>query len=155
MKSTAALTAKEIRIKLKNQFPGIKFRVTSMNYSGGNSVDIEWEDGASSEMVNKIIGKYEYGSFDGMTDSYNYDNARKDVPQAKYVMCHRNISDSIYNKAFDYIINHFNGANVVKELNETSTLLNEKWGAWTVKNLIYRLLCNKDLTNYDDKLLTN
>lgn len=97
----ATLAAKNIRTELKKAFPAVKFSVRSEHYSGGNSVNIKWTDGPTSEEVTKITGKYEEGSFDGMTDSYNYDSDRTwpDVfGGAKYVMEHRSLSDEALNK---------------------------------------------------------
>jgi len=57
------------------------------------AVDVEWTDGPTSEAVQEIIGKYQYGHFDGMDDSYDYSNRRDDLPaQVKYVSAYRNCS---------------------------------------------------------------
>ncbi len=90
--SCAANTAAAIREELKTVFPGIKFSVTSSNFAGGNSVDIRWEDGPTSDQVNAISKKYQYGSFNGMEDIYEHTNSRDDIPQAKYVQTSRSIS---------------------------------------------------------------
>ena len=87
--SEQAQAAKLIRKELKQAFPGIKFTVTSKGYSGGDSVSIGWDNGPTYDAVCKVVRKYEYGSFDGMTDSYNYDNVRKDVPQTGSPSHHR------------------------------------------------------------------
>lgn len=93
--SSAALAAKAIRKELKEKFPGVKFSVRSSNFSMGNSVDIAYDtvlhgeqdgDGkAPASEVWKVANKYQYGHFDGMTDSYEYSNRHDDLPQAKYV----------------------------------------------------------------------
>jgi len=89
------IAAKNIRTELKDAFKGIKFSVTSDSYSGGNSVSINWTDGPCQEAVEKITGKYQEGSFDGMHDLYEYGNAL--FPEmfggAKYVHESRRISD--------------------------------------------------------------
>jgi hypothetical protein len=92
--STAANAAAAIRGELKEAFPGIKFSVTSSNYSMGNSVRIDWEDGPTTEMVRDITDKYQQGRFDGMTDMYEYSNDRDDIPQAKYVQVSRFMSEA-------------------------------------------------------------
>lgn len=82
----AALCAKAIRKELKEAFPTDKFSVRSSNFAGGNAVSIEMkESDTDTSEVRKLLDKYEYGSFDGMTDMYNYDNKRDDIPQVKYV----------------------------------------------------------------------
>jgi len=92
-KSSHAHAAQQIREKLKAAFPDVKFSVTSNSYSGGNSVHVEWTDGPTTSMVENISGAYQYGHFDGMTDSYDYSNSRDDIPQVKYVQERRTMSD--------------------------------------------------------------
>ena len=81
--SCAALAAKNLRIELKREFPGLKFKVQSENFSGGSSVRAHAEvfriDGYTDqdlrELNNKLgrlRGQFAYGNFDGMTDSYDY-----------------------------------------------------------------------------------
>jgi hypothetical protein len=92
-KSIHARAASEIRKELKKQFPGIKFTVRSESYSGGSSIRVRWEDGPTIDSIDKIINKYQYGSFDGMTDMYNHDNVNNDISQVKYVFANRDLSD--------------------------------------------------------------
>lgn len=93
MKSRSAQTAAAIRTELKKAFPGIKFRVTSETYTGGSSVRIEYVDGVKCERVERVVCKYEQGSFDSMTDCYDYTNSRSDIPQVKYIFVEREMSD--------------------------------------------------------------
>jgi hypothetical protein len=67
-KSGGVLCAANIRKELKKAFPGIKFYIHS-DYS---SVNIHWTDGPTAKELKAITDKYENGSFDGMTDCYNY-----------------------------------------------------------------------------------
>lgn len=93
--SPHALGAKNLRKELTRAFSGVTFSVTSDSYSGGNSIDVKWTDGPTTEAVERIAKRYERGSFDGMTDCYNYDhsNVWPDVfGGAKYVMCSRSVS---------------------------------------------------------------
>lgn len=87
--STHAHASKLIRADLKKAFPKVKFSVRSRTYSGGDSIDVRWIDGPSAKDVDAIIGVYQEGHFDGMTDSYNYTNRRTDIPQVSYVFSHR------------------------------------------------------------------
>lgn len=93
-KSSQAMAADAIRTELKQAFPGVKFSVTSEGYSMGDSVNIKWEDGPTTDQVEAITGKYQYGHFDGMTDMYEYSNDRSDIPQSKYVFENRYQSDA-------------------------------------------------------------
>ncbi len=88
-----AAAAKAIRNELKNTYPEIKFSVTSESFSMGNSVHISWYDGPTTNEVDSIVKKYQYGHFDGMTDMYEYSNDRDDIPQTKYVQTSRTMSD--------------------------------------------------------------
>lgn len=93
--STAAKAAKAIREELKTTFPGQKFSVLSSNYSMGNSVDISWTDGVTVKQVEEITRKYQQGHFNGMEDIYEYSNTNENIPQAKYVMCQREMSADV------------------------------------------------------------
>lgn len=96
--SRYALGAKNIRKELKSIFSpysGIKFKVTSKGYSMGSSIDIKWEDGPNTESVAAITSKYQYGSFDSMTDYYDYSADQRFTNEfggAKFVMESRRIS---------------------------------------------------------------
>ena len=94
MKSSQAQAAAAIRSELKVAFPGITFGVRSDSGSMTDSVHISWIDGPTVKEVEAITGKYQQGHFDGMTDMYEYSNTRKDIPQTKYVMESRTISQA-------------------------------------------------------------
>lgn len=91
--TTAAKCAAQIKEELKGAFKGVKFSVTSDNFSMGDSVHISWEDGPTAEMVEGVTDKYQYGHFDGMTDMYESSNTRDDIYQSKYVSAHRKQSE--------------------------------------------------------------
>jgi len=102
--SSAALAAKAIRKELKEKFPGVKFSVRSSNFSMGNSVDIAYNtvlhgfdgDGkAPANEVWKVANKYQYGHFDGMTDSYEYSNCHDDLPASKIRPCFSQVEQVI------------------------------------------------------------
>lgn len=99
-KSSRVIGAKNIRVELKREFPGVKFGVTSDSFSGGNSINVDWTDGPTSKQVDAVINKYQQGSFDGMTDCYNYENNLfADVfGGAKYVHGQRRSTPEAYNK---------------------------------------------------------
>jgi hypothetical protein len=87
--------AKNMRIELKAAFPRVKFAVRTERYSGGNSINVDWEDGPVGVQVEAIIFKYSGGNFDGMTDSYEYRrSAWTDAfGKGKYVFANRRYSD--------------------------------------------------------------
>jgi len=67
-RSSHALGAKNIRTELKRHFPWVKFTVTSKSFSGGNSINIRWDLGPTSQAVNAITDRYQESDFDGMQD---------------------------------------------------------------------------------------
>jgi hypothetical protein len=67
-KETAAL----VRRVLKRAFPATTFRIRTGRGAGVSSVDIRWTDGPTRRAVDAIVGEFEAGSFDGMTDCYDY-----------------------------------------------------------------------------------
>lgn len=95
MKTEAARAAQAIRKELKANFPNTKFRVTSKSYSMGDNVNVSYVDGPRAEEVESLLAKYEYGTFDGMTDMYNADNMRDDLPQTKYLFVEREQGEEI------------------------------------------------------------
>ena len=95
--STHAAAAKAIRAEIKKLLPQIKAKVRSECFAGGNAVDVYVSDlcPAKQKLLKSIIDKYQYGSFDGMTDCYDYDNKRDDIPQVKYTHLNLDISDQL------------------------------------------------------------
>ena len=83
--SQAAQVAK--LLKQKGKELGLKVKASSQYFSMGNSVTVKVLAG-SDEAVKKLKDyskQFEYGTFDGMNDIYNVDNARDDIPQTKYL----------------------------------------------------------------------
>lgn len=85
----AAQTAKLVRKELKQLYPNVTFKVRSDNFSMGDSVDVIYQDGDLTNdqhvaLQAELQAKYQYGNFDGMTDSYEYDN-RQEHAQTKYL----------------------------------------------------------------------
>lgn len=107
--STHAAAAKAMRKELKAEYPGIKFRIRADTHAGGTSVDVGWTDGPTSESVSAIVDKYQYGSFDGMIDLYSNTNERTDIPQVKFVLVQRIMSEATEAKIIDWFRNNFVG----------------------------------------------
>ncbi len=118
MHTEVALTAKAIRAELKKAFPKTKFSVRSDNFTGGDSVRIEWTHGASQPSVNLIVDKYQYGHFDGMNDIYEDSNRRDDIPQTKFLFTDRLIEENLMQQAFEDLQAIFPALENVKSLQE-------------------------------------
>ena len=88
MASRHAMAAKAIREELKKAYPGVKFSVRSSTASLCSAVDVKTAHKFSYEQqqeIYRLLDKFEMGSFDGMTDCYDYDNVNYNIPQVKYV----------------------------------------------------------------------
>lgn len=84
-----AQAARLIRAELKSAFPTIRFSVTSEVFGGGDAVRIRWTGGPTYKDVAAIVNKYEQGHFNALTDGYEYNNRRDDIPQVKFVSLRR------------------------------------------------------------------
>ena len=104
MKSTQAQAAAQIRKFIKSI--GIKASVRSESYAGGSSIRIHLTDQTEEveEKINSFAKQFQYGSFDGQTDSYNYDNVVNGLPQVSYVFVENTISDEKSAEIWDNLI---------------------------------------------------
>jgi hypothetical protein len=150
MKSQHARAAQMIKQELKTIFPTTTFSVKSRSYAGGDSVDIEWDNGPTTEQVNEISKKYQYGHFDGMIDLYEISNNREDIPQSKFVMTRRNITDDIKLQACKVFAEHYGACTkiklptIVEEMSAAIPNFSDRWVTW--HDLCYQVLCHIDLT---------
>lgn len=82
--NTHAAAAKMIRAEMKKH--GIVGRVRARTASMMSAVDVYVTDlpPATRDALRAFVGQFEYGTFDGMTDCYNVDNRRDDLPQVKF-----------------------------------------------------------------------
>jgi hypothetical protein len=107
-----AEAAKAIRTVLKKKFPLVKFGVRAKSFAGGNSVDIDWVDGPTTAQVDAVGKAYQYGSFDGMQDLYEYTNVNKELPQVKYVMTSRHRSPKVEKEIIEQTVKDYGIVNV-------------------------------------------
>lgn len=99
---SCADTAKQMRLMLKAEFPGVKFSVRSDTYAGGASIRVYWLDGPTEDAVKAKVRVYEGASFDGMIDLKTYaeptlvantDGTVEEVSWGSdYVFCNRHLS---------------------------------------------------------------
>lgn len=89
--------AANIRTELRASLPGVKFSVRSEKFSMGNAVRVSWTDGPRASEVRAIVGKYQAGSFDGSTDSYDYslNDFHKAHGSTKFVTLQRDSSSTV------------------------------------------------------------
>jgi len=84
--------------------------ITYDTYAGGNVVHVGAIDLTKSEreFLEKLLQEYQYGSFDGMTDMYSYDNRDSGKErQAKYVQLRVEYSPKKYASAKEYLKNQW------------------------------------------------
>lgn len=147
--SSQAQCAKAIRQELKENFPETKFSVTSEGFAGGDAVNISWEDGPTTDQVEEITGKYQYGHFDGMIDMYEHSNKRDDIPQAKFVQTRRELTDGILLKTSQVLKEHYSDLKNIPAPITDEDLGNsfEAFGQYqNWAQLSWRVLSNIDLT---------
>lgn len=106
----------EIKKELGAKFPGIKFSVRYSSYSGGDSVDISWLYGPTTDEVRTITDLYQGGHFNGMEDIYEYSEPQQIIdnkgelrvrPTAKYVHVSRSYSTDYSTSEAENLIAQF------------------------------------------------
>lgn len=90
--SGGVAAAKNIRLVLKNQFPGVKFKVTS-DYS---SVNVRWIDGPTDAVVCEALAPFDIGHSDSQSDYFYTERTRfsEKFGGVQYLFTHRELSDS-------------------------------------------------------------
>ena len=142
-KSNHALAAKNIKTELKRIYPNTKFTVKSDSYSGGNSVHIDWTNGATSEMVNKIVDKYQEGDFNGMEDIYEYNSSAFNniFGGVKYVIAQRHITNDKHvetAKEYGYNITFTERNEMIFKPEDIKTMEDQNTDKWDMERRIYR-----------------
>ena len=138
-KTEAAQVAALIRKDLKAAFPGIKFSVRSETYSGGDSVNVNYENGVPTEQVYKMLSDYKDGDFDGMTDCYDYRPNPKNLPRTKYLFVNRTIDQEIKEAAKLEIAKSYG----IENPNDENEWI-KKTGMWSDQK-VYKELRDKNL----------
>ncbi len=140
MLSSQAQVAKLCRQYLKSI--GVKGSCTSESFAGGTSVNVEFQDQnpKMNKQINTQLSQYQYGSFDGMTDCYNYTNSRDDIPQTKYLSVNNRFSDELKQNAWTFLqANIAEIANLTK-VYDYQTLNTERVGGQYVDQFMFMFL---------------
>lgn len=142
--------SKRIKQDLKALFPKTKFSVRHRVFSGGDSVDVSYNDFLPESIIRSAICKYESGKFDGMTDCYQYHEDIKevtpqgniiDMPRTKFLGVYRTVSKDIDTAAEQYIRAHYAEAATAHEME--------------VYSAVRTLISEMDLTNGFDETFAN
>lgn len=71
-------TSTMLKAYILREFPTVsKVSIKSDSFSGGDSIDITYYAPEEIEAINEMRYKLRYGTFDGMTDCYNYDEDKE------------------------------------------------------------------------------
>lgn len=73
--------SRNLRAVLKHEFPGVKFKVRSDSFSGGDSAKVTWTEGPAAEKVDKIVDAFQGKRHDCTGDYWD------DVATAVTVVC--------------------------------------------------------------------
>lgn len=129
-KSTAVL----VRSILKGAFPATKFSVRTPTYSMSSSVEIRWTDGPTTKAVDALVGCLAMGSFDGMTDGFDYNtgadrfvivNGQTYKTGCRYVTTMRRTSPELARKAAEQVAAFYGVTAPAITVNQ--------WGSWNVE----------------------
>lgn len=138
--STHAAAARAIRNELKAH--GISGSVRSRTFAGGTSVDVRITEDvlpATLQQIKAFAKQYQYGHFDGMTDCYNYDNDRPDLPQVKYVSVDYHASPELRDEVEKYVAK-INGIKEGERWQYENMVMMGTWGDfWTTRKPRVRL----------------
>jgi len=110
---SCAETAVMIRSVLKESFPGVKFSVRSSVYSGGASININYQDGPNVDAVKSAVSIFEASYFDGSIDYKGLNFTAIDGQEVRFgcdfVFVNRKVSDEVYAAAIDALYEKFAG----------------------------------------------
>lgn len=126
-------TAKLVRLKLREKFPGVKFGVRTKKYSGGSSIRVKWMDGPTTKEVDSVIQYFEGATFDGMIDLKSYvtkedENGNKIRFGADYVNTDRSYSEKFLQ---DLLKQHPTDNVVIRPPTEYSGVWFDRVGEWS------------------------
>lgn len=85
MTQDVTITAKKLRTELKTTFKNCKFSVNCRKYSMGQSIDINWENGVSTTVVEAII--------DSVEAEYNKKGIKIRNERSTFIFTHRKVSE--------------------------------------------------------------
>ncbi len=141
MLSSQAQVAKACRQYMKSI--NVKASCTSESFAGGTAVDVEYNDQSPTmhKQITTELSQYQVGSFDGMTDSYNYTNSRDDIPQTKYMHINNRFTDELKQKAWDCIrANYAEAKNLTATYSYEALNLERIAGGMHVDQFMFRFL---------------
>jgi hypothetical protein len=137
--SRQAAAAKMIRQYMKEN--GIAGSVRSQGYSMGSSINVNVQDlnPMQYEALNSFGRQFEYGSFNGMEDIYEYDNVNDSIPQVSYVFVNNKMSDELGQAIYDFIKGRYVGMeDAPVSYKDSGNFYNKSFGDYASR-LVFRL----------------
>lgn len=101
--SEHAKAAKEVRAMLKANGLVAKVKASAASMTSSLSITLEDVTPWTYDAVEKAVSKYQYGSFNGMTDMYSNDNQDHTIPQVRFVSVNTTFNDDLKQQALDKI----------------------------------------------------
>ena len=97
------IAAANLRKLLKKRWPGVKFSVRMER--GAASLRVSWTDGPTQDEVEILANSFQRGSFDSMTDGYDYHRSPfvELFGGADYVFCEREMSAELIAQAIEAV----------------------------------------------------
>jgi hypothetical protein len=137
--SRQAAAAKMIRQYMKEN--GIAGSVRSQGYSMGSSINVNVQDlnPMQYEALNSFGRQFEYGSFNGMEDIYEYNNVNDNIPQVSYVFVNNKMSDELGQSIYDFIKGRYVGMeDAPVSYKDSGNFYNKSFNDYASR-LVYRL----------------
>lgn len=133
---------------------GLTAKVKSSSFSMGDSVTAKLQDVPACYMkeIKSHFARYQYGSFNGMEDIYEYTNRRDDIPQTKYLRVETDYTDQARQAAWDWLRANYKLKGIEdapQDINAPDFHRFRVWDEWA-STLIYRVL-NDSLFPGDDR----
>lgn len=120
---------------------GIVGKVRSKSYSMGSSVNVNVQDlpPQQYQALNEYANQFQYGSFNGMIDLYEYDNRNDSLPQVKFVFVNNSISNEMDQVIWNFMLGYYAGMeNAPQSAVAGGSFYNERFGAYG-QDLAFRL----------------
>lgn len=144
----AAKAAAMIRKSLKAQ--GLDVKVTSSNFSMGNSVSVSMTDQRPDvcRLVEQYCANFRSGHFDAMTDCYEYSNRSTNLPQTKYLTVTNHMSAGMRDAIYQHVRQSWGGGEALPEAFDGTVQFHGQW----MDQFIYRLFRDEDGTFWRGRL---
>ncbi|OPC76181.1 hypothetical protein BAZ12_19420 [Elizabethkingia miricola] len=152
MKNTAKTSTSLLKKYILEKY-GMKVNLKSDRYSGGSSLNVSYELGLCTDVLDAELSRLERGNFNGYTDMYEYKDVAErginlngvDLCMYSYVFVRREVSDRVklmIGQAF-YASFKFSDVEVpetIEDLRKSDQLFLDKLGVWSRSEYLHRFI---------------